>query len=265
MTGSPSRWDDLAPRIASGAALAAVGLVCIWMGGAWFTGLAILSAGIMAWELARIIVPEGAGQAPLLLGLTAGLSVLVARYVPDLAVVPVLMAPAAVWDMTLKRDFKTFGGVTLLIGLAAWGLAELRMLYGAVWLVWLVMVVIASDVAGYFVGKSVGGRKFWPRFSPKKTWSGIIGGWVAAALVGALFMTFTDAGRDIVWISAVVAFVSQMGDIGESAIKRAYGVKDSSGLIPGHGGLMDRFDALLGASLAMLIVALFVDVPDVRF
>ncbi|MCR8723835.1 phosphatidate cytidylyltransferase [Frigidibacter sp. ROC022] len=261
---SPSKWDDLLPRIASGAALAAIGLGCIWAGGFWFTTLAVVAAGVMAWELARIIVPE-AGADAYLLGLVAGLSVAAARLVPDLAVVPVLMLPAVAWDLTLKRDFKTFGGVTLLIGLAAWGLAEFRMTYGMVWLFWLVGVVIATDIAGYFVGKTLGGAKFWPAISPKKTWSGIIGGWVAAALVGAVFLTFTDAGRDLIWISSVVAFVSQMGDIGESAVKRRYGVKDASNLIPGHGGLMDRFDALLGASLAMLVVALLVDVPEVRF
>jgi phosphatidate cytidylyltransferase len=98
-----------------------------------------------------------------------------------------------------------------------------------------------------------------------KTWSGTVAGWVAAALVGAVFLRFSTAGVDLLWISALLAFASQMGDIAESAIKRRSGVKDSSNLIPGHGGLMDRFDGLLGAAILMLLVAQLTDVPSVRF
>ena len=125
-------------------------------------------------------------------------------------------------------------------------------------------MVVVTDVAGYFAGRMIGGPKFWPKVSPKKTWSGTAAGWVGAALIGALFLSFTNAGRDLIWISAVLAFASQMGDIAESALKRRMGVKDSSALIPGHGGLFDRFDGLLGAALLMLLVALIVDVPEVR-
>ncbi|MCB1363037.1 MAG: phosphatidate cytidylyltransferase, partial [Rhodobacteraceae bacterium] len=89
-------------------------------------------------------------------------------------------------------------------------------------------------------------------------------GWIGAALVGLAFLSFTTAGRDLPWISALVAFASQMGDIAESAIKRRAGVKDSSNLIPGHGGLLDRFDGLLGAALMMLVVAQVVVVPEIR-
>jgi phosphatidate cytidylyltransferase len=110
----------------------------------------------------------------------------------------------------------------------------------------------------------IGGPKFWPAISPKKTWSGTVAGWIAAAVVGMVFLRFTTAGPDLPWISAALSLASQMGDIAESAIKRRMGVKDSSHLIPGHGGLLDRFDGLLGASLLMLLVALIVIVPEVR-
>ena len=128
----------------------------------------------------------------------------------------------------------------------------------------MVICVVVTDVAGYFAGRHFGGPKFWPAISPKKTWSGTVAGWIGAGLVGALFLTFTNAGWDTIWLSMLLALASQMGDIAESALKRRVGVKDSSALIPGHGGLFDRFDGLLGASLFMLLLALVVDVPEVR-
>jgi phosphatidate cytidylyltransferase len=132
-------------------------------------------------------------------------------------------------------------------------------------LIWLVSIVVVTDIAGYFVGKSIGGPKFWPVISPKKTWSGTIGGWIGAALVGVIFVMLTNASWTIVLLSVVMSFAGQMGDIAESALKRRQGVKDSSTLIPGHGGLFDRFDALLGASLFMLLFASAFDVPGVAF
>jgi phosphatidate cytidylyltransferase len=106
-------------------------------------------------------------------------------------------------------------------------------------------VVLASDVAGYFAGRVLGGPKFWPHVSPKKTWSGTVAGWVLAALVGWAFMGPLGADAGLIGASVLLAFAGQMGDIAESAIKRRRGVKDSSDLIPGHGGVLDRFDALI--------------------
>ena len=117
--------------------------------------------------------------------------------------------------------------------------------------VWLICVVVATDVAGYFAGKAIGGKKFWPSISPKKTWAGILAGWAAAAVVGGLM-----GGEELAAISVFMSFASQLGDIAESAIKRRSGVKDSSNLIPGHGGLLDRFDGLIAANLVVLIALL---------
>jgi phosphatidate cytidylyltransferase len=126
-------------------------------------------------------------------------------------------------------------------------------------------VVIVTDVFGYFAGRTFGGPKFWPSISPKKTWSGTSVGWVGAGIVGFVFTLFTNAGLSIIVISMVLSFASQMGDIAESALKRRMKVKDSSTLIPGHGGLFDRFDALLGAALFMLIITAVFNIPGVAF
>ena len=114
--------------------------------------------------------------------------------------------------------------------------------------------VIATTAC--FAGRMIGGPKFWPAVSPKKTWSGTIAGWIGAGALGAAFMPITGAGATLILISMATSFASQMGDIAESAIKRKMGVKDSSRLIPGHGGVLDRFDGLIGAALLALVVML---------
>ncbi len=121
---------------------------------------------------------------------------------------------------------------------------------------WLLAVVAASDVLGYFAGRTLGGPKFWPKVSPKKTWSGTVAGWIGAALVGLVVVLATGASWALVPFSALVAFAGQMGDIAESWVKRRAGVKDASNLIPGHGGALDRFDALIGAVVVVLALGL---------
>ena len=118
-----------------------------------------------------------------------------------------------------------------------------------------------TDVFGYFAGRTFGGPKFWPSVSPKKTWSGTAAGWVGAGLVGLLFSINTGVGLQLIGISIAISMASQMGDIAESGLKRKMGVKDSSNLIPGHGGLMDRFDGMLGASVFLLIMGQFIGFP----
>ena len=266
MTGEPAgngrgKWADLRPRILSALAMAVVGTAAVWAGGVWFTALCVCAAGLMVWELAAMIQPGWRARS---LGLAAACAVLVALLLPATWALPVLVLPALAGAGALRRDPAIFAAYALAAMLAAWGLAGFRGEYGMVWLIWLLLVVVVTDIAGYFAGRLIGGPKFWPRISPKKTWSGTIAGWIAAALIGVIFRQFTTAGPDLPWISAGLALASQMGDIAESAIKRHMGVKDSSHLIPGHGGVLDRFDGLLGAALLMLLVAQVVVVPEVR-
>ncbi len=109
----------------------------------------------------------------------------------------------------------------------------------------------------------LGGPKFWPRVSPKKTWSGTIAGWIGAALIGWIWAVWQDAGWETIGISVALAMMAQMGDIAESAVKRKVGVKDSSNLLPGHGGLFDRFDAMLGAALMLLVIESLSEFPPI--
>ncbi|WP_372603729.1 phosphatidate cytidylyltransferase [Actibacterium sp.] len=259
-----ARWEDLKTRLTSGLLMAVAGVALIWAGGPWFAALAALVSGLMLWELSRMTNPD-ARAAAVQLALLGGAAVLLARALPGVYVLPLLVAPALVGVSLLKQNRMIFAAYAVVILLAGYGLSMFRDNYGMVWLIWLVLVVIATDIFGYFAGRMIGGPKFWPAISPKKTWSGTIAGWIAAALVGVAFLQFTNAGLTLPVISAALSLASQMGDIAESAVKRRMGVKDSSALIPGHGGLFDRFDGLLGAALVMLIVSQFVVIPEVRF
>jgi phosphatidate cytidylyltransferase len=171
-----------------------------------------------------------------------------------------LVAPVA-GALALRRERGTFLAFALAVQVAGWGLVTFRLEFGFFWLLWLIVVVVMTDVAGYFAGRLIGGPKFWPRVSPKKTWAGTVAGWVGAALVGLVFERIGGASTAVVPLSVLLSMASQWGDIAESALKRRMGVKDSSQLIPGHGGLFDRFDAMLGASLFMLVVTAIFGVP----
>lgn len=258
MTTPGGQWNDLSMRLLSGGIAAVVGLYAMWLGGIAFHLLVALVAGLLVWEVARMI--GGARLAMPLGGLTSAVLLLLAQLPPAYAL-PLVFAPALVGIARLERRRVTYGLYTSAILFAAFGLIVVRDDFGFVWMAWLALCVIASDILGYFAGRLIGGPKFWPRVSPKKTWSGTVAGWVGAALVGAVFMLQGYASAQVIPISIAIAIAGQMGDVAESALKRRMGVKDSSAMIPGHGGMFDRFDSMLGASLFLLFVGQIVDFP----
>ncbi|SEO28163.1 phosphatidate cytidylyltransferase [Salinihabitans flavidus] len=251
------KWGDLPARVGSAVVMVTIGAVALWLGGLWFRLLCALICGGMLWELTRILAPEKSALA-VQMGILGTGVLLIATYGIGLLTLPVLIAPVLVGATQISRERAIFAGYSALLLLACFGLAALRDFRGVDWVVWLVAVVIASDVAGYFAGRMLGGPKVWPRVSPKKTWSGTVAGWIGAALVGWALL-----GPGVVVLSVLTAIAAQMGDIAESAIKRRSGVKDSSALIPGHGGLMDRFDAMMGAALFVLLVGVTTGLPGV--
>jgi phosphatidate cytidylyltransferase len=159
----------------------------------------------------------------------------------------------AVWLLNGRVTFLLYGAVVLT---GAASVYTVREAHGISVLLLIVAVVIVTDIAGYFVGRTIGGPKFWPKVSPKKTWSGTVGGWVGAAIVGSFWVG--DAyGMWVILACVVLSLASQMGDIMESAIKRRAGVKDCSNLLPGHGGFLDRFDGMIAAFTGWSVIALF--------
>lgn len=245
MTGS-DRWSDLRTRILSAVILSVVGLAAIWAGGPVFVGLVSVICGLIVWEVAVLHDV----RYPIGLGALSGAVLAAATTLPVAYIAPLLLGVGLVAALQAPAHKLRLGVIVCWVMTGAFAMLLMRTGVGMGWIVWLIAVVIATDVAGYFAGRRLGGAKFWPAVSPKKTWSGTAAGWLATAVVGGLFIPVLGWDWTLVPISVAISFAGQMGDIVESALKRRMKVKDSSQLIPGHGGVFDRFDAMLGASTA---------------
>lgn len=252
------RWNDLGRRVMSAAVLIVVGGVDVYFGGSIFLAMVLLVVGGMMWELSRMTDPRPRPWLDYSFALLAGFCLFLWTVMvwPPIAWA-MLAVPALGLMATPRRDRLAIGLYALGIMVAASGFLTLRGT-GLSAFVWLVLVVVTSDVLGYFAGRMLGGPKFWAAISPKKTWSGTVAGWIGAGIVGWAFAVWSDVPVALLWLSPLVALAGQFGDIAESWIKRRAGIKDASNLIPGHGGLLDRFDALLGAMLAVQVVNLLV-------
>ncbi|MDP4032932.1 MAG: phosphatidate cytidylyltransferase [Pseudorhodobacter sp.] len=259
MNDAAARWGDLKTRVISAVFMLAIGVAELWLGGTPFSLLVIALTGVMFWELANMTAPGRRGT-PLAMGLIAAACLAGAVLLRDDLASALLILPGLALALTPRRDRRiaTVYGIAIMV--AGYGLIELRG-PGVPAILWLVTLVIASDVAGYFVGRTLGGPKFWPAISPKKTWSGTVAGWVGAVIVSLGFVATGHAPWMAVALAPFVAFAGQVGDIAESWIKRRSGVKDSSSLIPGHGGFLDRFDALIGAVVLIMLLGLFTSLP----
>jgi phosphatidate cytidylyltransferase len=154
-----------------------------------------------------------------------------------------------------RRGWAALGGCYAFAALIASIAVRLDPVWGFSALLFVLLIVWVTDIGGYFAGRGLGGPKLWPRVSPKKTWAGAIGGFVASLFVAAGFAA-CGLGKTgpLVLLGAVLSVASQLGDLFESAVKRRFGVKDSSHIIPGHGGLLDRLDGFVAA---VVLAAIF--------
>ncbi len=245
------------PRVMSAIAMIVIAALALWLGGWCFVWLICFVIGASMWEFTRLLQPQPALLC-LALGGIAGLSLvgfsLVGFFlINGVLMFPLLMAAPLIGVAFVKQHRLLFWAYSTLIMMAGGGFIFIG---SSVTLIWFVMIIIISDVAGYFAGRFIGGPKFWPRVSPKKTWSGTVAGWIGAFILGLVGMYLGRYSLVEASLFPLVAFAGQMGDIAQSAIKRKMGVKDSSNLIPGHGGVLDRFDAMIGAGSGFLILAL---------
>jgi phosphatidate cytidylyltransferase len=154
-----------------------------------------------------------------------------------------------------RRGWAALGGCYAFAALIASVAVRLDPVWGFTALMFVLLIVWVTDIGGYFAGRGIGGPKLWPRVSPKKTWAGAIGGFAASLMVGAGFAAFgLGKALPMLLLGAILSIASQLGDLFESAVKRRFGVKDSSHIIPGHGGLLDRLDGFVAA---VVLAAIF--------
>jgi len=222
-TSAPRAPSNLTLRVISSAIMAPVTIAIAWFGGWPFVLFWTAAACIVLWEWSRLVAGrEGTRTLLSFAGwMIAGL----------------IYAGVLLFGPVILRSDPSLGFVVMLF------------LFAVVW---------ATDVAAYFAGRAIGGPKLWPAVSPKKTWSGALGGTLGGVVAGLAVVKLAGVALapHLVVVALVLSAVSQGGDLLESSIKRHFGAKDASQLIPGHGGLMDRLDGFLTAVAAAVMVGL---------
>jgi phosphatidate cytidylyltransferase len=266
--------SDLPKRVASALVLAVVALAATWYGGFPFSILWAAAAAAIFYEFAAL---RDRGAIPAwLAGVATALFLLAA------ATGAGLLDPGLTWSRSLIAVVAATAALATLLAVLAVGQSGPRWLAtafvyalviaivppamragpaGLATILWLFAVVWATDIFAYFGGRALGGPRLWPAISPKKTWSGFICGVLSGAVAGVAVAALTPAAMRpggmslplLFVFSLLVAALSQGGDLMESRLKRLFGAKDSSALIPGHGGVMDRLD---GFWAALVVVAL---------
>lgn len=259
--GAKVNSSDLKLRFASAVVLGPLVLAIAWFGGAAYTGLVLVGILLFLREWFGLTgTPDASKRA--VSGYVAILAMTAAFALgrPELALGLVPVSTVAVWLLGGRRQPARWAAEGVLYsGLALYSVLGARAGEGGqVFLLFLLIVVWATDIAAYFAGRAIGGPKLWPRVSPKKTWSGATGGLIAAVVLGVGLVAFFGRGELWAWalLAAVLSITSQAGDLMESAIKRRFDAKDSGRLIPGHGGIMDRIDGLVAAAIMAAVLGL---------
>lgn len=265
----PAR-SNLQQRVLSGIVLIALALALTFAGGIWYRLLAAAISGAVLYEwLTMTSATQPASNRWVAVGFLAILLVLLVVGQPASFLLPVLVGAVLVvlaHASRVEASFWTTAGLAY-AGLLAIALASLRGddSAGLQATLFLFAVVWATDILAYFTGRSIGGPKLAPAISPGKTWSGALGGTIAAVLAGlGLAYSFNSplGWAAFAGLTLLLSVVSQIGDLFESWIKRRFGVKDSSNLIPGHGGVMDRVDGLATAAFILFLIGALLAGPD---
>lgn len=259
-TSAPRPLRDLKLRLVSGLALAAAAIGLTWASVLSFSLLVLVVALIVAWEWGRIVRNGGVDTIFVIHALFVITAVmLTVAGLPALGLMAVLVGSI----LAVLLGFDVHGRMSAL-GVAYAGLPSVALVWlraavplGLEATLFLLLVVWATDTGAYAAGRLIGGPRLAPSISPNKTWSGLGGGMTAAAAIAAGFVLTVPrlALAVLVPTAVLLALAAQIGDLMESALKRQHAVKDASGLIPGHGGFMDRVDGLILAAVVAALVA----------
>ena len=251
--------SSLKTRVISTVVLLPIVVALLYVGGLGFALFLAFVAVLMAVEWDRLTGGRGFGQqgvmlaAGLVLALTLG-------YLGKMDWALSALLPIAV-VLALLGQFLGRGMAWPVLGLFWLGLPCLALMWlrmgdqGMLAVLWLFLSVWSCDTGAYVSGRSIGGPKLAPRISPNKTWAGLLGGILAAAVASMLLALISGSGSIMLFaiLGALLALISQCGDLAESSLKRRFDVKDSSTLIPGHGGILDRADGVLFAAPALVL------------
>lgn len=259
-----SAFADLKPRLVAGVVLGVLTLALTYAGPLPFAVVILAAALLMSWEWGRVVRGEDWGMSFVVHALAVALAtVLAAAGHPLLGLVALLVGAVVLLVMpsAASRMISAFG--VAYVGVPAISMVWLRSdePLGFLAILFVFLVVWGSDIAAFAAGRTFGGAKLWPRVSPNKTWSGFIAALLAGLVGGAVFASFVPGASSLglALTGLALAIVAQLGDLAESALKRWFGVKDTSALIPGHGGVMDRADSTVAVSTVIAVMALAID------
>ena len=254
--GKSGQTREVLVRLASAAVLVPIALTCVWFGGWLLSGFTALCAGLMAFEWARM----ANSRVAVLMILGAVAANLLHLVDPRWALIALVGTGVVAMALEQRDGLKSTALLgTLYAGGLPLALQVLRAIPDNMTGLYIAMGVMvlswASDTSAFFAGRHFGGPLLAPKDSPNKTWSGAIGAVVGSVLTGLAFAYFVQ-GPLLTWavLGACVSVAAQFGDLFESQVKRRHGVKDTSGFLPGHGGVMDRLDGFGTACVAMVAV-----------
>ena len=250
---------NLLARVVAALVLAPVTIAIAYAGGWWWAALVTVAAiGLFVEWLTMVgaLQPPWTAVAGSAALAAAGIAV-AANWGAAAAAMIAVGLVATMLSSAASRAWVGGGVVYAGLALVASVLVRHDADFGLVALIFVLLVVWVTDIGAYFAGRGIGGPKLWPRVSPKKTWAGAVGG-LAASLVVAGAAAAAGVGKTttLLVLATALSVVSQLGDLFESAVKRNFGVKDSSHIIPGHGGLLDRLDGFVAAIVVAAVIGL---------
>jgi phosphatidate cytidylyltransferase len=251
------RHSNLLMRVLAALVLAPIAIAAAYAGGLYWLTLACLAAAGLFCEWQLLV--GGARNAVIGTGLFVLVMIAAALNLHDVGAavycIPAGMLAIGAFALAEVRFWAAGGIVYAGAALLASILIRQDRELGFDALMFVLLIVWITDILGYFAGRGIGGPKLWVRVSPNKTWAGAIGGVVGSVVFALIFGSFGYGHvGSLAALAIVLSITSQLGDLGESALKRHFGVKDSSHLIPGHGGLLDRLDGFVTAVVAAALI-----------